>query len=807
MMAIIARANMVSPEEMAQKESWVARNFQAAPEAGLLVVTNHGTVTPNGRGDQPMRLGDKPYSRGLYCHAVSKVIVRLPSPGKAFGAVVGVDSNDQTRPGRGSVVFSMNVNGREMFKSPLMREGVAGVPVQVDLAGATSFTLEVGDGGDGISCDQSDWVDAKVTLADGKELWMGDLPFIDDEASSIAPFSFTYGGRSSSELLGDWRRKERRRRLDDNRTEHTITWTDPNSGLAVRCVAVDYRDFPTVEWTLYFKNTGRKDTEIIADIRAIDASLRHKPQGEFVLRHWLGSQASKEDYQPQETTMGPDANLSLAPNGGRGTDGVWPYFNIDWGGEGALVAVGWPGRWSASFVRDGGAKLRVCAGQELTHFKLHPGEEVRSPLIAMQFWHGGDWIRAQNIWRRWMLAHNVPRANGKLPKPFTCTCIDDAFPFMMSNAADEMRSMDEYKKHGTPLDYWWIDAGWYRADRWWNTGTWEPDPKRYPKGVREAFDHAHKLGMKTILWHEPERVTVGTWLWVKHPEWLLGTDPHTRLLNLGNREALKWVIDHFDREITEQGEDLYRQDFNMDPLICWRDGESEDRQGINENKDVTGYLAFWDALRRRHPCMIIDSCASGGRRNDLETMRRAVPLLASDYRFEPVGTQGHNYGISSWIPFHGTGVGPSTPYVMRSHFRPCYGYGGANLDRPFDYAICIRMANEWRAIADDLLGDYYPLTSYSLAENTWVAWQYDLPERGQGVVQAFRHSKSPHETARLKLRGLDPAATYELRNFDVAGATTVSGRELMEPGLLLTLTNSPDSAVISYKRVGRAEKE
>jgi alpha-galactosidase len=567
-------------------------------------------------------------------------------------------------------------------------------------------------------------------------------------------------------------------------------------------VAVDYRDYPTVEWTLYFKNTGVKDTDLIADIRAIDTSVRRKPQGEFILRHWLGSQATKEDYQPQQTTLGPAATLSLAPSGGRGSDGVWPYFNVDWGGEGLLLAVGWPGRWEANFARDGGSKLHVRAGQELTHFKLHPGEEVRSPLIAMQFWHGGDWIRAQNIWRRWMLAHNVPRPRGKLPKPFTATCIDDAFPGMLSTAEGEMKSMDEYIKHGAPLNYWWIDAGWYPANgSWVNTGTWEPDTNRYPKGLREVFDYAHKLGMKTVLWHEPERVTPGTWLWDKHPEWLLGTDANTRLLNLGNEAALQWALDHFDRHITKQGVDLYRQDFNMDPLSCWRTGESEDRQGINEIKDVTGYLAFWDGLRQRHHGMLIDSCASGGRRNDLETMRRAVPLLVSDYRFEPVGTQGHNYGISSWIPFHGTGVWPATPYVMRSHFRPCYAYGGANVDRPFDYATCIRMANEWRQIADDLLGDYYPLTPYSLAADTWMGWQYDRPEKGCGVVQAFRHSESVYESARFKLRGLDPTATYELRNFDVPGATTHSGLELMGQGLLLTLTNSPDSAVISYQRM------
>jgi alpha-galactosidase len=59
-----------------------------------------------------------------------------------------------------------------------------------------------------------------------------------------------------------------------------------------------------------------------------------------------------------------------------------------------------------------------------------------------------------------------------------------------------------------------------------------------------------------------------------------------------------------------------------------------------EPEDETAKMSFLehlDELRRRHPNMLIDSCASGGRRNDLETLRRAVPLLRSDYIMEPVG--------------------------------------------------------------------------------------------------------------------------------------------------------------------------
>src|SRR5207249_1757817 len=96
---------------------------------------------------------------------------------------------------------------------------------------------------------------------------------------------------------------------------------------------------------------------------------------------------------------------------------------------------------------------------------------------------------------------------------------------------------------------------------------------------RAITDHAHAKGVKSIVWFEPERVTGGTWLAEKHPEWLLGGT----LLNLGNPDARAWLTDHIDKLLTEQGIDLYRQDYNIDPLGYWRGNDKEDRQGITEN--------------------------------------------------------------------------------------------------------------------------------------------------------------------------------------------------------------------------------
>lgn len=620
--------------------------------------------------------------------------------------------------------------------------------------------------------------------------------------STEPPFSFIYGGKPSSELLKTWDVTRTEKKLDEQRTERTLTYTDPETGLVARCVSVEYHDFPTVEWTVYLKNTGSADTPILADIQALDARFERSGEGEFSLHHWTGSPCTAADYQPLQTALAPNESVRFAPPAGRPTDSVLPYFNLEWSGEGVIVVVGWPGQWSAEFKRDEGNGLQVRAGQELTHFTLHPGEEVRTPLIVLQFWKG-DFIRAQNIWRRWMLAHNLPRPGGKPVAPQIAACSSHQFGEMINaNEENQKLFIDRYLEEGLKLDYWWMDAGWYVNDTGWpNTGTWEVDTKRFPHGLRAITDHAHAKGVKCIVWFEPERVTPGTWLYENHPEWLLGPDGEQKLLNLGDPAAREWLTEHVDTLIREQGIDLYRQDFNMNPLDYWRATDEEDRQGITEIAHVTGYLAYWDELRRRHRDMLIDSCASGGRRNDLETLRRAVPLLRSDYIFDPVSQQAHTYGIAFWIPFYGTGVNAFDPYTYRSQMCPAITACWDVREKGLDYALLLHLTNQWRRIAPYYLGDYYPLTPYSLASDVWMAWQFDRPDLGEGMVQAFRRADSVYESARFRLRGLDPDARYRVTNLDRRGTTTVTGWELMEKGLSVAIADRPGAAVIVYKRV------
>jgi alpha-galactosidase len=626
--------------------------------------------------------------------------------------------------------------------------------------------------------------------------------------ASGAPFAFMYDGRPSADLLTAWPLERSSRDLGQSQTERILTWTDPKTGLQVRCVAIEYHDFPTVEWTLHFKN-------ILQTIQALELDLQRGTNGEFLLHHNIGSPANGSDYGPLETPLGPKAHKRIGAAGGRPTNSDWSYFNLEWPGQGLIVAVGWPGQWEAEFWRIEARGLHINAGQELTHFKLLPGEEVRSPLIVLQFWKG-DWIRAQNIWRRWMMAHSMPKPGGKLPPPQLVASSSRQYDEMMkANETNQIMFIDRYLEEGIKLDYWWMDAGWYvnHGGGWPRVGTWEVDTNRFPHGLRAVSDYAHKQGIRILVWFEPERVTADTWLTRTHPEWVLG-GAKGGLLNLGNDEARAWLTEHIDKLLTDQGIDLYRQDFNMDPLNAWRSNDAPDRQGITEIKHVTGYLAYWDELRRRHPNMLIDSCASGGRRNDLETMRRAVPLWRSDYAFEAIGHQCMTYGISLWLPYHGTGtiaarnasyygsgLTPVEPYAFWSNVSPSLGFGIDLRVKEIDYAALRRLISQWREMNPNYYGDFYPLTPWNRDDTAWIAWQFDRPEQGQGMVQAFRRQNSFYESARFKLSGLSPAARYRVTDLNGSAPIEIAGQELIEKGLPVSLSEMPAGAILVYQRL------
>lgn len=664
--------------------------------------------------------------------------------------------------------------------------------------------------------------------------------------ASNPPFSFTYGGQASSVLLKRWRRTAGAVSSRGGKVSQSITWADPNGGLRVRADLVIYPAYDAVEWTVYFTNTATTTSAHLGDVLAVDTVLNASTTTAYTLHHFNGSADLADDYAPIDTALTTGDGEVLYPNGGRPSNGTWPYFNVSWAGHGVMAAIGWPGQWTAQFTPDSQRGLVLQAGMsnrdpaqgaydsiadaQLLDTTLEPGEQIRTPLMVLMNWAGSDWTRAQNSWRHWMWEYNLPRFGGVLPEPIAPTTGGlTLFP----TQEQELSAIADYVAHDTTTDrggfytHYWVDAGWYEipdgSTNWADgVGNWFPDPTRFPQGMGPTFTAAAKHGMKSLLWSEPERVMPDTWLADNHPDWLIAQPgvaaaDQTYLLNFGNPAALTWLISHFDWLIKTQGASgqslaVFRQDFNMDPLSYWNTADSPGRTGMTQIRHVLGHMTFWDTLKQRHPAMWVDSCASGGRRNDLETMRRAVPLLRSDYQFEPVGNQSQTYGISFWLPYYGTGVGPqatndgawgSPEYVVLSSLAPCYASSVTlSTVTDADWAELRGMNEIFGRIKDDLLySDFYPLTPFSLDNDVWLAFQFDRPGAGSGAVQAFRRADATSTSVTLKLAGLNPGRRYTVQQLNGAGSTvTRTGQSLMRQGLAVTLPDPGSVAVFHYAR-------
>jgi alpha-galactosidase len=108
------------------------------------------------------------------------------------------------------------------------------------------------------------------------------------------------------------------------------------------------------------------------------------------------------------------------------------------------------------------------------------------------------------------------------------------------------------------------------------------------------------------------------------------------------------------------------------------------------------------------------------------------------------------------------------------------------------------MLQKYRDLQPLYLGDYYPLTAYSQANDAWMAWQFNRADLNKGMVQIFRRAESISESAKLCLHGLDPAATYIVTDQDRAGESQYSGEQLMNAGLPVTIAERPAAVVLVY---------
>lgn len=448
-----------------------------------------------------------------------------------------------------------------------------------------------------------------------------------------------------------------------------------------------YPAYCAYEWVIYFTNISDTITENVSELYAADLMFCGN---EPILKGICGD--GKEGtkicyYTPYEVDLKKQPQIAIANKTGRSSEYSFPYFNLQYGNGGAFIAIGWPGSWSCTFEYKN-TGVRFKAGQQYFNARLEPGETIRTPLMAFLFYDTRNDNAALNLWRNWFIDCNMRLIENELFKPQTAAYTGQ-FTAEMVTATDsnQIEFMKSYLEHGIKLDYWWMDAGWYfktgheSLTTWIDTGNLNVDTKRFPSEFADISEFAAQHDMKTLLWFEPEVVRLPNELLDEDgikPEWILGENGTWRLANMGIPEFVDWLFDKVTSIIEKGGISLYRQDYGIaSPLSLWLNNDTPGREGITENLYVQGYLSYWDRLIDKFPDMMIDSCASGGNRNDLETMRRSLPLHKTDYNYSDFDMkQAMHLVLFQWLPYFGTMTTCATLdtsiYALRSSYCPWY---------------------------------------------------------------------------------------------------------------------------------------
>ena len=585
----------------------------------------------------------------------------------------------------------------------------------------------------------------------------------------------------------------------------------PDGKLGVNVTVKTYAGYEVIEYLPELTALTDKETEIVSNLRSFDFSI--PASGSVTVRTLRGTDFNEYDFTPVSTTLTERVVEATYGNWGRSSDGakggVLPFLGIDLAEKsGYELAVGWTGSWKADFRLSGG-RLAVSGGLRETNFRVLPGETLRAPSVVLWKRSGMTARAFRTVIHRFMRDFKSPRdSKGRLFEPMLALHCGggNKSPWTMLS---EIKWAKEAK---IPFDVFWVDAGWFGppheskqimecGDTWWTyAGTWRFNATVHPDGnMVRVSDAAHVAGMKVLLWVEPERVMWASDIYKAHPEICLVRkteklgDPFA--LNLGDPAGCQMAIDTVDRLVRENKLDCYRQDHGIPDLhLFWRDYDTPDRMGVTEMKYIAGLYAFWDAIKEKHPDLLLENCAGGGRRFDIEMISRSHAYCRTDYALtfnknlnKVPSMQAITHNLIPYLPFQGsddstapigddymffsmmaTGCmfGPTSPEYGFFLFRGPTDEETAWFKRNFD------MAKRMRPY---FMGDYYPLCEPIGPEETvWCAWQFDRPDLGEGVVEVFRREKASADTFRLEVQGLDASAQYRLVHFD--GRTeTISG--------------------------------
>ena len=487
---------------------------------------------------------------------------------------------------------------------------------------------------------------------------------------------------------------------------------------------------------------------------------------------------------------------------------MFPYYNLSYGDGGTFIAIGWPGNWAARFDYSKSKKVTtVKASQNILRTYLEPNETIRTPLLGLVDYKGLTPDQQTNAWRHYFIKDVLRELDGETYPVYTgvsqgCTG---------NYTSRLLQILNCYKDAGVSPELLWLDAGWYfgangESVSWPQTGSMDMDTNRFPDRMADIGKFCKDNDMRMMIWFEPESIRLDKKAFLAgqegfKEEWFLpkameGSWLEGYIMNLTDPECVEWVFQKICKVIDDAGATGFRSDFNCDPGGSWasNDLRNSGRKGMTENLYV-----------ERYPGIYMDSCASGGGRNDLETMKRAVPLHYTDWfdgNHEDYNMKGRmTQALFAWFPYFKNEIyDTDNMYKVRMNYAPLSLMNfGPVLDKNADWTLNKQGYAEFEQIRGYFYADYYQLVEWTADPNRWNAWEFYDPATASGYASVFCHEATKELSTTVKLKGLDPEKTYRVTDFDGLVDVTADGASLMESGIPVTVPEKPYAIIMLIK--------
>ncbi|MBX6355352.1 MAG: alpha-galactosidase [Micromonosporaceae bacterium] len=587
-----------------------------------------------------------------------------------------------------------------------------------------------------------------------------------------------------------------------------------------------YPDSDVIERWLTLRHTG--DGEPFTILRADSAQWTLPVLDDYRISHVTGHWCGESQLHRVAATHGETVFTSRR---GVSSHHANPWVMVDAGqatdtaGEVWSVALAWSGSWRITVSRAQVNRLAITGGfgHDAITWRLRPGQQLTTPAFAGLYTMDG-FDSARQAWHAHIAGHVLPRPDELRPVLYNSW---EATGFDV-NEENQIRLARIAAELGAELFV--MDDGWFgaRKDDRAGLGDWTPNPDRFPRGLGPLIAEVRRLGMSFGLWVEPEMVNPDSNLYRAHPDWVLHYPNRERttirnqlVLNFARPDVQAWAHGWLDQLLRDHDIDFLKWDMNRPFTEAGWPGEDDpDRLWIDH---VRGVYSIMDRLRADHPGLRIESCCGGGGRVDLGILRRTDETWPSD-NTDAVDRISIQYGYSQIYPARTMAAwvtdspnflnGRLVPLRFRFHVAMSGVLGiGGNLTEwsPAELAEAAQLVAQYKRIRPVVQhGTQYWLRSPSVvtpgdgwpggtAPGGLTAVQYLSPDSAETVVFAWRPTAHfGHPPPPVRLRGLDPAATYR----DEDSGREYPGVALAARGVRPTLPPGDyASAILHFRRV------